>query len=95
MNIKDALQIIFDGKNKHFDEEIVNKFLKISTYEILQVMLETENVEINQTEEILLKEFNLEQLYAILNSSSESISKKQKKLINVFDKYYHYNTKEG
>ncbi len=92
MEIKDVLKIIIDGKNTHFDENIVNAFMNISTLDILKVMLSDNKVEINQTEEILLKEFNLNKLYDILNNKENIADKKQKKLVETFDKYYHYNS---
>lgn len=92
MEIKDVLKIIIDGKNTHFDENIVNAFMNISTLDILKVMLSDNKVEINQTEEILLKEFNLNKLYDILNNKKNIADKKQKKLVETFDKYYHYNS---
>ena len=66
--------------------------MNISTLDILKVMLSDNKVEINQTEEILLKEFNLNTLYDILNSKENIADKKQKKLVETFDKYYHYNS---
>lgn len=89
MRIKDALQIMIDGKNSHFDENIVNAFMSISVYEILKVIVNdiTYNFE---EDEILLKEFNLSQLYDILNIEDDSVTEKQKQLIETFDKYYYY-----
>ena len=43
-------------------------------------------------DEILLKEFNLSQLYDILNIEDNSITEKQRKLIETFNKYYYYNS---
>ena len=91
MQIKEALQIMIDGKNTHFDENLVNAFMSISTYEILKIIVN--DVTCNFLEdEILLKEFNLSELYDILNIENASITEKQKKLIETFDKYYHYNS---
>ncbi len=91
MEIKDALDIIINGKNNHFDENITNAFLNISTYDILNVMLSNTNCKILQKEENLLKEFNLNELYDIVNNKDTAISK-QKKLIRTFNKYYRYNS---
>lgn len=89
MNIKDALKIMIDGKNKHFDENLVNAFLNISTYEILKVIVNDVTCDFSD-DEALLKEFNLQELYDILNSKETTITKKEKQLIKTFDKYYHY-----
>ena len=91
MQIKDALQIMIDGKNKHFDENLVNAFLSISTYDILKIIVNDITCNFNE-DEILLKEFNLSQLYDILNIEENSITEKQNLLIQTFDKYYHYNS---
>lgn len=89
MNIKDALEIMIEGKNKHFDENLVNAFLNISTYEILKVIVNDVTCDFSD-DEALLKEFNLQELYDILNSKETTITKKEKQLIETFDKYYHY-----
>lgn len=91
MKIKDALQIMIDGKNTHFDENIVNAFMSISSYEILKVIVNDITCQFID-DEILLKEFNLSQLYDILNIEDGSITQKQKQLIETFDKYYYYNS---
>ncbi len=88
MEILDALKIMVDGKNKHFDENIVNAFMNISTYDILKVITSDLDCDF-KNDEILLKEFNLNDLYAILNNDKKAITKKQKKLIDTFNKYYH------
>ena len=89
MEIKDALKIMLEGKNTHFDENIVNAFMKISVYNILNVILSGSKNNLN-TDEILLKEFNLDELYAILIKDREVITEDELRLIETFDKYYHY-----
>jgi len=90
MGIKDALDIMVKGKNHHFDENIVDAFLNITIYDILKVIVNDREVKFS-TDELLLKEFNLNDLYDILNSNKTKITKKQKKLIDTFNKYYHYD----
>ncbi len=87
MKIQDALKIIIDGKNKHFDENIVNAFMNISVYDILKVITSDTNLDLKK-DEILLKEFNLNDLYAILNNES-NINKQKTRLVQTFDKYYY------
>lgn len=91
MQIKDALQIMIDGKNTHFDENLVNAFMSISTYEILKVIIGDSNCNFLD-DEILLKQFNLSQLYDILINEDNSITQTERKLIETFNKYYHNNT---
>lgn len=89
MEIEQALKIIVDGKNKHFDENVVNAFLHISLYDILKVLASDTDCIVDEDEK-LLKQFNLEDLYAILNSKDDV----SPKLKETFDKYYHYQSKE-
>ncbi|MBQ4646774.1 MAG: HD domain-containing protein [Candidatus Gastranaerophilales bacterium] len=91
MKIKDALQIMIEGKNTHFDENLVNAFMSISTYEILKIIVNDVTCKFGD-DEIILKEFNLSQLYDILNIEENSITEKQKKLTETFNKYYYYNS---
>jgi len=92
MEIKEALKIIDEGKNKHFDENLVNTFMNVSIYDILNVMT-SDYSDVIKKDEILLQQFNLGDLYAILNSEENAIAKNQKKLIDTFNKYYHYTTR--
>ena len=92
MNIKNALNIMVEGKNAHFDENLVNAFLNISIFEILKVITSDTDCRI-ESDEILLREFNLDELYAILCMNEENTTNHQKKLIETFNKYYHYDLK--
>ncbi len=88
MKIEEALKIILDGKNSHFDANLVNTFMNVSVYDILLVIDEN-LVDINETDKILLQEFNLNDLYAILTNEGQSISSRQQKLVDTFNKYYN------
>ena len=88
MNIKDALDIMIEGKNKHFDENLVNAFFNISVYDILKVITSELNCDFDD-EKSLLKEFNLNDLYAIV--LKEKLDFKEQKLVEIFNKFYHYN----
>lgn len=90
MAIKSALDIIVEGSDKHFDRKIVNAFMNIKTYDILKVITSDFEVDFKK-DEFLLKEFNLSELYAILCNENEGITKKQKQLVDTFNKYYNYN----
>ncbi len=90
MDIKTALEIIIEGKNKHFDENVVNAFLNIKTYDILKVMVDNLEDIIDISEKNLLKQFNLGELYVILNNEGDAIVN-HKKLTDTFNKYYKYN----
>ena len=94
MKIKDALKIIVEGKNTHFDENIVNAFMNINVYDILNVILSNSQNNL-KTDEILLKQFNLGELYDILLKDREVISENELRLIETFNKYYHYTLQES
>ena len=86
MEITDALKIITEGKNRHFDPEVVNKFMDISTFDILSVMQKEKIPSINSEEQNILKRFKLIELCAILNK--ERKNSKENSLVNTFNKYY-------
>ncbi len=94
MKIKDALKIIVESKNTHFDENIVNAFMNINVYDILNVILSNSQNNL-KTDEILLKQFNLGELYDILLKDKEVISENELRLIETFNKYYHYTLQES
>lgn len=92
MEIKDALQIMVKGKNSHFDENITDAFLDISMYDILNIILGDNKDIIEEKDQNLLKEFNLSQLYGILNNEDNAINQKEKNIVRTFNKYYRYNS---
>ena len=88
MKIEEALKIILDGKNKHFDANLVNAFMNLTVYDILNVI--KENIKLtDESDEILLKEFNLNDLYDILANKEQTVTSRQKKLVEIFNKYYN------
>ncbi len=92
MEIIDALKIIIEGKNKHFDEKIVNAFMSVSLYDILKVL--TSDIEIQFSEdENYLKQHCLADLYEILINKDKIKDEEKLNLSKVFDKYYHHGLK--
>lgn len=88
MKIEEALKIILDGKNTHFDANLVNTFMNLSVFDIMNVI--KENLKLtSETDEILLKEFNLNDLYDILTNMKQVKTPHQKKLVEIFNKYYN------
>lgn len=81
MKIVDALKIIVQGANTHFDSNLVEAFMDIKPFDILRVMDE-EMFKPNKTDEIILKKFKLRDLYAILLNNS------QNELTQAFNNYY-------
>ena len=67
--------------------------MNISTYEILKIIVNDVTCDFSK-DKILLQEFNLSQLYAILTKESSAITDKDNLLIEAFNKYYYYNSKD-
>ncbi|MBQ8476845.1 HD domain-containing protein [bacterium] len=88
MKIEDALKIILDGKNTHFDANLVNTFMNLSVYDILNVIVDDMS-KADESDEILLKEFNLNDLYGILTNENQTVTPHQQKLVETFNKYYN------
>ena len=86
MPMKDALNIILDGKNKHFDGKIVDAFLSIPCDIIMDVLISEFNTVLKDKDRKILSTINLNQFVDIL--SNEKPSSKEQKIINVFNSYY-------
>ena len=87
MPIKNAIEILVKDSGTHFDGKIVDVFMRLSLYDIIQVFL-TENagayIEINDLK--ILSGNNLNTLYKAVYSDKKT--SKQENLVKIFDKYY-------
>ena len=87
MPIKNAIEILIKDAGTHFDSVIVDTFMKLNLYDIIQVFL-TENagsyIDVNDLK--ILSENSPATLYKAL--CTEKLTPKQKKLIEIFDSYY-------
>lgn len=89
MKMQDAIKVLIDGSNKHFDKKIVNVFLSITCDKIIHVLTCDNNLEIAQNDKLLLEKYKLADLYAILQKEEEGESH-EKTVAQVFDKYYNF-----
>lgn len=89
MKIQDAIKVLIDGSNKHFDKKIVDVFLSITCDKIIHVLTCDNNLEIAQNDQLLLEKYKLADLYAILQKEEEGESH-EKTVAQVFDKYYNF-----
>lgn len=89
MKIQDAIKVLIDGSNKHFDKKIVDVFLSITCDKIIHVLTCDNNLEIAQNDKLLLEKYKLADLYAILQKEEEGESH-EKTVAQVFDKYYNF-----
>lgn len=89
MQIQDAIKILIDGSGSHFDKKIVDVFLSITCDKIINVLTCDFNLEISQNDRLLLEQYKLADLYAILTKEEEGESR-EKTAAQVFDKYYNF-----
>lgn len=89
MQIQDAIKILMDGSGSHFDKKIVDVFLSITCDKIINVLTCDFNLEISQNDRLLLEQYKLADLYAILTKEEECESR-EKTAAQVFDKYYNF-----
>ncbi len=86
MEIKDAIKILIDGANTHFDKKIVDVFLSITCDKIINVLTCDSNIEISQNDKLLLEKYKLCDLYAIITKQGCEIQKETP--VQIFNKYY-------
>ena len=87
MPIKDALNIMIQGKNTHFDAKIVDAFLNIPLDIITNILInEYKNIILNEKDKKVLHSLNLNQLSEIVQK--EKLTEKEQKIIDIFNSYY-------
>ena len=90
MPIVEALKIIIDGTNKHFDGKIVEAFLNIKCDVITEVLISEYNIILKDTDRKILSSVNLKEFYKILNK--KTLTAKEQKIVDVFSSYYVRNS---
>ncbi|MBO6257543.1 HD domain-containing protein [bacterium] len=86
MPIKNVLSIISDGAGAHFDPNLVDTFLKITTDKIISVFMSEGNTKISEEDLSVLKSHNL---YDIKNySQKEERTQVEQAVLDLFNKYY-------
>ncbi|MBR6163110.1 HD domain-containing protein [bacterium] len=87
MPIQNALKIIVEGKNAHFDEKVVNAFMSSPCDKIINIFLtEYSEIMIKDYDQRLLASRTLEDLYGYLQK--EEPSKEEAEFIDLFNGYY-------
>lgn len=86
MPIKNALNILLEGKNKHFDGKIVDAFFTVNCDEILEILLMDYDVKLSSKDKKMFSGISLKQFAETVNSDNPS--SKDKKLIDTFNSYY-------
>lgn len=86
MPMVEALKIMTDGKNKHFDGKIVDAFLSVSCDVITDILISDYHLQIKEKDRKLLASVTLKQLGEFLRK--ENPSPDEEEIINVFNSYY-------
>ena len=88
MEIKDAIKILLDGSNTHFDKKITDVFLSLTCDKIINVLTCDFDLEIALSDKLLLEKYKFGDLYAILLKQQREAQ--EETLIQIFNKYYNY-----
>jgi len=86
MPIQDAVQIIKDGADTHFDKRITDVFLSVSSDKIIDVILFDSNSILDLNSRKILEKYNLSDLESI--SLKDQKSDLENEVINTFNKFY-------
>lgn len=86
MNIENALDIIVQGADKHFDKRIVDVFMSLETDKILEVM---SGEKIKDEDISLLIKYKLSDIYGLYkNTENRKLTSEEERFINIFNSYY-------
>lgn len=86
MPMNNVLDIMLEGKNKHFDGKIVDAFLSIPCDVVMEVLLSEFEMHLSEKDKKVLSVINLKDFSEILKKETQSA--KEKKIINIFNSYY-------
>jgi HD-GYP domain-containing protein (c-di-GMP phosphodiesterase class II) len=93
MPIQDAIKIIREGADNHFDKDIVNLFLTTTCDKILNIILfDSENVLDSHSQKIL-EQYNLYELESIVNKLEKT--EQEQELTDIFNEYYINRSSKG
>ena len=94
MPIKDALSIMLDGRNTHFDAKIVDAFLSIPVDVVTDILIsEYEDMQIKEKDRKVLNSISMQGFAEIVKK--ENPSEKEEKIIEVFNSYYVRQKENG
>ncbi len=94
MPIKDALNIMIEGRNSHFDAKIVDAFLSIPIDVITDILInEYDNMKIKEKDRKILHSISMQQFAQIVKK--EELTEKEKNIVNIFNSYYIRQKESG
>ena len=86
MPMDEAINIIIEGRNKHFDGKITDAFLSLQCDLITEILISEYNMKLKDEDKKILQSLNLKEFSQILNKKQRT--QKEKKIIDVFNSYY-------
>ena len=89
MPIANVINILIKDSGTHFDKNIVDVFLKISTDKIVKVFLTENHHSFKKEDAEILSHYNLMDIYKFIND--ENASQEQKEIVDLFNFYYSGN----
>ena len=93
MPIQNVITILLEGKNKHFDGNLVDVFLKISADKIIKVFLTENHHWFKEEDQETLSRYNLMDIYNFI--INENADETQKHIADLFNFYYSGNVTES
>ena len=86
MPVEKALDIMIEGKNKHFDGKVVDAFLDIPCDVIMDVLISEYKTKLTVLDRKILSGVKLKYFAEILNKRKKSLIEEE--IINIFNSYY-------
>ncbi len=93
MPIQNVIDILLEGKNKHFDGNLVDTFLKISADKIIKVFLTENHHCFKDDDREILSRYNLKDIHDFI--VNENADDNQKHIAELFNFYYSGNITES
>ncbi len=88
MDISQALNIITDGADKHFDKNIVDCFMSLETNKVLDVI--TGGNKITKDDITVLSKYKMSDIYGLYkNTEGRKLTTEEERFVNLFNQYYN------
>lgn len=88
MPIQKVLDILIKDSGSHFDKNIVDNFLQITTNKIIEIFLTENQLELKEEDKNLFEKYTLLDLFNLFQKDAEILPDDECNLINLFNKYY-------
>jgi HD-GYP domain-containing protein (c-di-GMP phosphodiesterase class II) len=92
MPILDVLNLLQKDTNGHFDGNVVKTFFEIKLNKIFKILLFRESEQFSDEINKFLSQYTLNDFYMILLKNRDDLNEDEKKLVNLFEKHYNYQT---